>query len=82
LKEGSAQGIFIRMTLWKWLIYITNNEEVSRDEQLFDVVFFIVNTIAGIAGIVLFIVYNEPQWIPVLIIEYTWALDNVRHNRP
>jgi len=44
-------------------------------------VFFIVNTVAVVFGIIMFVVYNEPQWIPVLIIEYTWALDNMRHNR-
>lgn len=65
----------------RWLLYITNNEEVSRDEQAFDVAFFFVNTIAAVAGFILFITQHEPQWIPVLIIEYTWALDNMRHNR-
>jgi hypothetical protein len=25
---------------------------------------------------------NEPQWIPFLVIEYCWAMDNLRHNRP
>ncbi len=69
-------------TLWNWLLYITNNEEHSRHEQIFDVIFFIVNTIAGIVGIYLFIHYHEPQWIAVLVIEYTWALDNMRNNRP
>lgn len=68
--------------IWNWLLYITNNEEVSRHEQIFDVIFFIINTIAGILGVYLFILYNEPQWIAVLVIEYTWALDNMRHNRP
>jgi hypothetical protein len=70
------------MKISKWLLYITNNEERSRHEEVFDVVFFIVNTVAVIFGIVMFIVHNEPQWIPVLVIEYTWALDNMRHNRP
>ena len=66
----------------KWFLYITNNEEVSRHEEFFDAVFFIINTLALIFGISMFVIYNEPQWIPVLIIEYTWALDNMRHNRP
>ena len=68
--------------LHKWFMYITNNEEVSRHEEGFDAAFFIINTQALIFGITMFIVYNEPQWIPILIIEYTWALDNMRHNRP
>ena len=68
--------------LKKWLLYITNNEGVSRHEEIFDIVFFIVNTIAITFGVIMFIIYDEPQWIPVLVIEYTWALDNMRHNRP
>lgn len=69
-------------TLRKWLLYVTNNEEVSRHEKGFDVVFFIVNSIAVVIGSVLLAAYGEPHWIPFLIIEYTWALDNMRHNRP
>jgi len=70
------------MKLRKLFLYITNNEKVSRQEEGFDIAFFIINTIAIIFGIAMFIVYDEPQWIPVLVIEYTWALDNMRHNRP
>lgn len=70
------------MKLWKWFLYITNNEKESRHEQLFDVAFFSINTIAAVLGVAMFIIHDEPQWIPVLIIEYTWALDNMRHNRP
>jgi hypothetical protein len=70
------------MKIWKWLLYLTNNEDVSRHEQIFDVIFLLVNTLALIFGIYLFIRFKEPQWIAVLVIEYTWALDNMRHNRP
>ena len=66
----------------KWLLYMTNNEEISRHEMGFDVAFFIINTIALVVGSFFFLKYSEPQWIAVLIIEYTWALDNMRHNRP
>ena len=69
-------------SLRKWLMYITNNEEVSRHEEFFDAVFFIINTAALIFGITMFIIQDEVQWIPVLVIEYSWALDNMRHNRP
>jgi hypothetical protein len=69
------------MRVKEWLLYITNNEETSRHEEIFDIVFFIVNSIAVVFGFVLMLYYQEPQWIPVLIIEYTWALDNMRHNR-
>lgn len=64
------------------LLYVTNNEVVSRHEEEFDIAFFIINTIASIFGVIMFITHNEPQWIPVLVIEYCWALDNMRHNRP
>ncbi len=70
------------MKLRDWFLYITNNEERSRHEEFFDVTFFIINTVALIFGTVMFVVHNEPQWIPVLVIEYTWALDSMRHNRP
>lgn len=75
-------GIKQKNWLKKLFLYITNNEEVSRHETIFDVIFFIVNTSALIFGITMFVIYDEPQWIPVLVIEYTWALDNMRHNRP
>jgi hypothetical protein len=70
------------MSLHRWFLYITNNEEVSRHEEAFDIAFFIINTAALIFGITMFIVQHEAQWIPVLVIEYTWALDSMRHNRP
>ncbi len=70
------------MKIRKWLLYLTNNEEVSRHEEMFDTIFFIVNTVALIFGSTMFIIYNEAQWISILVIEYTWALDSMRHNRP
>ncbi|MFA5870661.1 MAG: hypothetical protein WC842_02120 [Candidatus Paceibacterota bacterium] len=70
------------MKIWNWLLYLTNNEQESRHEEGFDIAFLIINTIAVIFGVVMFITYGEPQWIPVLVVEYTWALDNMRHNRP
>lgn len=69
------------MKIWKWLLYLTNNEKKSRHEEFFDVFFLIINTLALIFGIMMFIAYEEPQWIPVLIIEYAWAFDNMRNNR-
>ena len=69
------------MKLWNWLLYLTNNEKKSRHEEIFDIIFFLVNTIALIFGVAIFIIYKEPQWIPVLVIEYAWAFDNMRNNR-
>ena len=70
------------MKLKNLLLYITNNEQTSRHEEVFDIVFFVINTIALIFGSVMFVIHDEVQWIPVLVIEYSWALDNMRHNRP
>lgn len=70
------------MSLKRFLLYVTNNDQNPRDEQKFDFAFFIINTTALVLGSVLLFWYGEPQWIPFLIIEYTWALDNMRHNRP
>ena len=65
-----------------FLRYITNNLETSKHEEAFDVAFFIINTLALLIGGYLFYIYEEPQWIAVLVIEYTWALDSMRHTRP
>ncbi len=70
------------MKLHDIFLYVTNNEPISRHEEHFDMVFFIVNTSALIIGIFLLLKHDEAQWIPFLIIEYSWALDNMRHNRP
>ena len=68
--------------LKNWFLYVTNNEQKSRHEEAFDVLFFVVNTAALIFGAIMFAVHDEAQWIPILVIEYTWALDSMRHNRP
>ena len=70
------------MKLKKFLLYITNNEETTRHEEWFDIGFFIVNTIAVVVGGWYLWYIHEIQWIPFLIIEYTWAMDTMRHNRP
>ena len=70
------------MNLKKWFLYITNNEEVSRHEEEFDIAFFIINTLAVILGSVYVAYIRQWEWIPFLIIEYTWAIDTMRHNRP
>jgi hypothetical protein len=70
------------MNLKSWLLYITNNEPVSRHEEAFDIAFFIINTIAVIVGSIYLGYIQEWHWIPFLVIEYTWAIDTMRHNRP
>jgi len=68
--------------MWKVLQYITNNEAQSRDEELFDVAFWVIETIALILGIWILMHKHQPEWIAFLVIEYCWAMDNLRHNRP
>lgn len=70
------------MSLRKFFLYITNNEETSRHETQFDITFFIINTLAVIIGSIYIGYIHEWQWIPFLIIEYVWAIDTLRHNRP
>ena len=70
------------MHMKKFLLYITNNENASRHETEFDIAFFIVNTAAVFIGGIYLARIDEWQWIPFLIIEYTWAIDTMRHNRP
>jgi hypothetical protein len=83
-KFAPAPPIFkvaVLNSLWHWFCWITNNEFHPKHEVEFDIAFFIINTICLAVGIAFFIIKNEPQWIGVLVIEYTWALDNMRNNR-
>ena len=70
------------MRLKKFLVYITNNEDTPRHEMEFDIAFFIINTIALIVGGWYLWYVHELHWVPFLVIEYTWAIDTMRHNRP
>lgn len=70
------------MSLREFFMYVTNNEPATRHEERFDVAFFIINTIALIGGGVYLVYVREYEWIPFLVIEYTWAVDTMRHNRP
>ena len=72
----------MKNTMWKFLRYITNNEAKSRHEEIFDMIFWIAETIALVLGIWILLERNVPEWIPFLVIEYCWAMDNLRHNRP
>jgi hypothetical protein len=70
------------MSLRQFFLYITNNEDVSRHEEVFDIAFFIINTIALVGGAAYLSYARQWEWIPFLVIEYTWAVDTIRHNRP
>lgn len=67
--------------IYAWLCMITNNEQSPKHETDFDIGFFIINTICLVVGTTCFCLAKEYQWIAVLVIEYNWALDNMRHNR-
>ena len=69
-------------TVRKWLLYVTNNEETSQHETEFDIAFFVINTVALIAGSIYLAHIGYWEWIAFLVIEYTWAMDTMRHNRP
>jgi len=67
--------------LYKFLLYMTNNELTTRHEIQFDIFFFVVGTITLVAGLWYLISKREFEWIPFLILEYFWFLDNARNNR-
>ncbi|GEM_PF-686137 len=77
--EGKSKG---KKNVWKFLQYITNNEAQSRHEEIFDVIFWIIETVALVLGIVILVIKNSQEWIAFIVIEYCWAMDNLRHNRP
>ncbi len=66
----------------RFLRYITNNEATSRHEEIFDGIFWIIETLALTFGIWILLAKHLGEWIPFLVIEYCWAMDNLRHNRP
>lgn len=68
--------------MFSFLRYITNNEAQSRHEVQFDVFFWLVETLALVLGTWILAVKHDGEWIPFLVIEYCWAMDNLRHNRP
>jgi hypothetical protein len=70
------------LNMWKFLKYITNNEKTSRHEEIFDAIFWLVETLALVLGIWILLAKDLAEWIPFLVIEYCWAMDNLRHNRP
>jgi hypothetical protein len=67
--------------LYNWLLYITNNHEISKDEEKWDIGGFILATVVLFAGIIVIILVKEYVWAAFLIIEYLWYIDNMRHNR-
>ena len=66
---------------YKFLLYVTNNEDKPRDEEKWDIAGFIIATIALLIGLYFIWKKREILWASFLIIEYLWYIDNMRHNR-
>jgi len=71
----------LRKKIYHFLLYLTNNLPVSKHEEAWDIVFFLVAILSTIGGIVLFLIRKEPQWIPVILLEFCWLWDNIKFNR-
>ena len=55
------------MKLWDLLLYLTNNEESSRHEQQFDIVFLVINTIALVFGVIFLRISSEIINVPCIM---------------
>ena len=82
LKRAGCRENAGELAMRKFLRYITNNEATSRHEEMFDEIFWSIETLALILGIWILLAKHNAEWIPFLVIEYCWAMDNLRHNRP
>jgi hypothetical protein len=81
MNEFAVRYTTVMHAFKRFLLYVTNNEETSRHEEYFDFAFFIINSIALVFGSMYLLHIGEWEWIAFLIIEYTWAMDTMRHNR-
>lgn len=70
-----------RSPLYKFLLWVTNNEVHPKHEVEFDIAFFLINTLTLVVGCIGMYYINEKPWMAILIIEYTWSLDTLRNNR-
>ena len=78
----------MKKKLWGWLLFLTNNEEVSRYEKEFDAGFFIVATLSWAIAFPLFILaavrhgdLESAAWAFVINYLYIEQWDELRHNR-
>lgn len=80
---GRKMIIMIKKRFYQLLLYLTNNEKISKDEVKFDIFFFVLLMIdiffIGIPAVI----FNCGQldklfWVIALFI---WIWDNLRHNR-
>src|SRR5271157_3379427 len=53
----------------RFLRYITNNEAASRHEEVFDEIFWIIETLAPLFGTWILHAKHTSEWIPFLVIE-------------
>ena len=68
--------------IYYFLKYLTNNRKIPKHETEWDIAFIIIMTLALIYGSVLLIIKGMGEWTAFLLIEYIWAFDNLRYNRP
>ena len=52
--------------MWNFLRYITNNEAQSRHEEVFDGIFWFIETLALLFGIWILHAKHSSEWIPFL----------------
>jgi len=64
--------------IYKWLLFMTNNEKVSKFEIEFDIFGFVVGGITLFVGIAILLIKNSPEWIAFLVLESIWAYDGLR----
>jgi hypothetical protein len=68
--------------IYKVLLFLTNNEEVSRYEKEADIILFLVMMISLTIGITFFLTNHEIYgWICMFLTETAWAVDNLRNSR-
>ena len=75
------RGGFEMNKLYKWLLYLTNNERKCRDEVKFDIYFWIGMTLALLIAEPVLITQGDYGWAAVILIFYLEAWDQLRHNR-
>jgi len=71
----------MRKKIYKWLRWATNNGKKSTHEAEWDIGGFVVATLSLIVGVYLIKIKSEYMWLPFLVIEYLWYIDNMRNNR-
>lgn len=74
--------------IYQTLLYLTNNGTTSKDEVMFDIIFFCLIALAVLISIPIFAysafttkLYGDLAWAALVLIFAIEAWDNMRHNR-